>query len=169
VAVSSTGVFYSSLYAFYDALASRISPKKKIPILFKNIYFRIAVIVFLMSVMTYNLVRRWPYPYKMGAFFVTLITITTILGIILAIIFHQRSWCTICPIGTVVNLAGKNQKPLRINSELCIECKSCAKACPMQLSPYLYKAEGLRIVKERDCLKCGLCVYICPKKALGFS
>jgi polyferredoxin len=160
--------WYCPRGSFYDVLLSKASLRKKIPAIFKKISFRLGVLIFLMSVMTYNLVRRWPDPYKMGAFFVTLLTISTIVGVLLAVIFHQRSWCMICPIGTLVNLTGKNKNPLKINSELCIECKLCAKICPVQLEPYLYKGKGLEAVKERDCLKCGLCVSTCPKKALSF-
>jgi len=160
--------WYCPRGSFYDALLRKVSLKKKIPAIFRNIYFRLTILTFLMLVMAYNLERSWPSPHKMGAFFVTLLTITTITGVLLAVIFHQRSWCMICPIGTLVNLTGKNKNPLKINSELCIGCKLCAKVCPVQLKPYLYKGKGIELVKERDCLKCGLCVSICPKKALIF-
>ena len=159
--------WYCPRGSFYDVLINNISPKRKIPAFLRSTYFRIGFLVFLMLIMTYNLVRRWPNPYQVGLFFVTLITITTVLGIILAIIFHQRSWCMICPVGTVVNLIGRNKRPLKINSDLCVECKLCAKVCPVQLKPYLYKGKGMQIVREGDCLKCGLCVFACPKKTLS--
>jgi len=158
--------WYCPRGSFYDALINNISPKRKIPILLKSMYFRIAVLTLLMMVMTYNLFRRWPNPDKIGMFFVTLITITTILGVILAVIFHPRSWCSFCPIGTVVNLIGKNKAPLKIDSGLCVECKLCFQACPMQIKPYLYKKQGIETVGDADCLKCGLCVAVCPKKGV---
>jgi polyferredoxin len=158
--------WYCPRGSFYDAFISNISPKRKIPTFLKSMYFRISLLSFLMLIMTYNLIRNWPNPYKIGMFFVTLITTTTVLGIILAIIFHQRSWCMFCPIGTIVNLIGRNKRPLRIDSDLCVECKLCAKVCPVQLEPYIYKGKGIQIVKEGDCLKCGLCVAACPTKAL---
>jgi len=159
--------WYCPRGSFYDVLVNNISPKRKIPEFLKSAYFRIALLVFLMLLMTYNLIRRWPNPYKAGMFFVMLITITTALGIILAVVFHQRSWCMICPIGTLVNLIGRNKRPLKIDSDLCVGCKLCNKICPVQLKPYLYKSKGMQIVREGDCLKCGLCVFACPKKTLS--
>jgi ferredoxin-type protein NapH len=158
--------WYCPRGSFYDAVMRPLSAKKNIPVLFKNIYFRIGVLAFLLLVMTLNLILRWPNPYNIGKFFVILLTITTILGIILAIIFHQRSWCSFCPIGTVINLLSRGREELRINSQLCVECKLCSQSCPMQIKPYLFKKEGIEIVKDADCLRCGSCVAVCPKNAL---
>jgi polyferredoxin len=160
--------WYCPRGSFYDALISSVSPKKDIPEIFKKIYFRVIIIFVLMTVMTVNLVLRWPDVNKMGVVFVVMLTVTTILGMVLAIIFHQRSWCTICPIGTMANLVGRNKSVLKINSEKCIECKLCSKVCPVQIKPYLYKKEGVQPMKDRDCLKCGLCIAACPTKALNF-
>lgn len=158
--------WYCPRGSFYDALMSSVSPKKRIPSLFRNIYFRIGFLSLLMLIMAFNLFARWPDPYRIGMLFVSLITITTILGIILALFFHQRTWCLICPIGTVVNLIGRVKHTVKINSDLCVECKLCAQVCPVQLKPYLFKGKGIQAVKDGDCLRCGLCVSVCPKKAL---
>jgi len=123
--------WYCPQGSFYDYLMKPICSKKAIPCLFKNMYFRLAVLVVLMAVMTFNLIKRWPEPNGIGMFFVMMLTTTTILGIVLALIFHQRSWCCIYPIGTAIHLTGRNKKPLRINSELCIDCKLCEKVCPI--------------------------------------
>ena len=50
-------------------------------------------------------------------------------------------------------------------TDACIQCKKCAKACPMQLKPYLAKglAEGFM---DTDCIKCGKCIEVCPKKCI---
>lgn len=153
--------------SFYDTWVKSISPKKAIPELLKKISFRIAVLIFLMSVMTLNLVLRWPDPYKIGHFFVMLLTVTTAIGIVLALFFHQRCWCYICPIGTLINLTGGRKHPLKLDSKLCVDCKNCSKVCPVQIEPFKYKKQDIEIVKEADCLKCNLCVAICPKKALN--
>lgn len=158
--------WYCPRGSFYDALFSRVSLKKKIPLLFKNIFFRLGVVIVLMGIMGVNLFLRWPGISKMGVFLIAMLTATTLLGVILAVVFHQRSWCMICPIGTLINLSGGNRRPLRIDSDKCVECKLCAKVCPMQIKPYTYKSHGAQPVRDRDCLRCGLCVSICPKKAL---
>ncbi len=159
--------WYCPRGSFYDCLVSLVSPKKEIPAVFKNIRFRIFVIVLLLSIMLANLIRLWPDIVSIGKFFLIMLTVTTAIGIILALFFHQRSWCMICPIGTVLNLIGRSKYPLLIDSQSCIDCKACANACPVQIKPYAYKAEGRRMVREADCLKCDLCIAACPKKALS--
>ncbi|EKD25851.1 MAG: 4Fe-4S ferredoxin iron-sulfur binding protein [uncultured bacterium] len=155
--------------SFFDILIKPISPKKKIPIFFKGLPLRIGILSILMLVMTIQIIKNWPDPYKIGMFFVIFLTISTILGIILALILHQRTWCCICPIGSMVNWIGKRKYPLTIDSKLCMECKLCYKACPIQIAPFDFKQSGLDIVRDSDCLKCGLCVSACPKGALELN
>ena len=160
--------WYCPRGSFYDALIQPVSAKKNIPPLFKKMYFRIGVFALLMLIMTVNLILRWPLASKIGLFFVSMLTTTTLLGIMLAFFFHQRSWCTICPIGTLIHLTGCARNQLKINSALCVECKLCAKVCPVQIKPYLYKGKGIASVKDKDCVKCGSCVAVCLKKASYF-
>lgn len=153
--------------SFYDSLMRMSSPNKQIPPLFRTHPFRIAVLVVLMSIMLINLIIRWPDPYKIGRFFMFMLYSTTALGIILALIFHRRSWCSFCPIGSLINWTSKSAPTLKIDSRQCVECKLCSKACPLQIKPYLFKGDGRETVKDRDCLRCGLCVAVCPKDALS--
>ncbi|MBI4846029.1 MAG: 4Fe-4S binding protein [Candidatus Omnitrophica bacterium] len=160
--------WYCPRGSFYDALVKPFSPKKQIPKLFKRQPFRIIVLAILMSVMTTRLIFSWPNPYKIGAFFILMLSVTTTLGIILTLFFHQRTWCYLCPVGFLANLAGRGKHPLKIDSSACIDCKLCAKVCPMQIEPYKFKKEKPEIVQDWDCLKCKTCVINCPKKALKF-
>jgi polyferredoxin len=154
--------------SFFDSVIKPISPKREIPRFFKGLPLRIGFVSFLMLMMTAQIIKRWPDPYKIGMFFVILLTVTTIIGIILALIFHQRTWCCFCPIGSMANWVGKRRYPLKIYSTLCTECKLCYKVCPIQIAPFKFKKTGIGIVKNGDCLKCNLCVVSCPKKALEF-
>jgi NAD-dependent dihydropyrimidine dehydrogenase PreA subunit len=96
---------------------------------------------FLMGMLGYQITRLWPDWLAIGAFFMLLLTITTAVGIMLALFVHQRSWCCICPIGTMSNWVGKNRGPLGLNHDACVECGLCEKVCPMQLSPVQLKDE----------------------------
>ncbi len=158
--------WYCPRGSFFDALIKPISPKKEIPRFFKSLPIRIGMMTFLMLMMTVQIIKRWPDPYKMGMFFVILLTVTTILGIILALFFHQRAWCCFCPIGSMTNWIGRTKYPLRIDSQICTECELCYKVCPIQVAPYKFKKIGPETIKDGDCLKCNLCVAACPKKAL---
>lgn len=152
--------------SFYDLLMKRMSPLKDIPAFFKSHPFRIGVVAFFMTMVTVQLILRWPDPYKIGAFFITLLTVTTGIGVILVFFLHHRTWCTFCPAGSMAKWIGNGKFPLKINSELCVECNSCSTICPINVKPFLYRSEGVRIVKDYDCLKCNLCVEKCPQKAL---
>ncbi|MBM3252929.1 MAG: 4Fe-4S binding protein [Candidatus Omnitrophica bacterium] len=153
--------------SFFDTLIKPISPKKEIPKFFKGLPFRIGFLSFLMAMMTIQIIKRWPDPYKIGMFFVILLSVTTIIGIILSFFFHQRTWCYFCPIGSMANWVGRRKYLLKIESKLCTECQLCYKACPIQVAPFKFKKDDIEIVKDGDCLKCNLCVVVCPKKALS--
>jgi polyferredoxin len=154
--------------SFSDSYMKVISPERKIPHLFRSLPLRIGVIVFLMSMLTYQIFRLWPDPYAIGKLFMTLLTMTTVVGVILALIIHQRTWCYICPIGTISNWVGKNRQQLYIKDDLCTGCKLCGNPCPMGLTPYELK-EKSKMSFSGDCLTCGLCVKTCPKAVLSFS
>ncbi|MCX8023306.1 MAG: 4Fe-4S binding protein [Syntrophorhabdaceae bacterium] len=159
--------WYCPRGSFADSYMKIISPEKRIPDFLKKTPVRVGVLLFLIGMLTYQIIRLWPDFYGIGRFFVILLTITTTVGIILGILLHQRSWCYICPIGTLSNWVGKNRYKLTIEPEKCIECKLCYKTCPMQLTPFEMKHEKEMKFKG-DCLKCGLCVATCPKEALKF-
>jgi ferredoxin-type protein NapH len=153
--------------SFWDVVLSRVSLKRNIPDFFRNMKFRVAVLLVLMTVLFTQLPRFWPDIYGMGRVFVVMLSVTTAVGIVLGILTHQRNWCTYCPIGTLGNWLGRGKHPLTINSE-CNSCKSCDKVCPIEIKRWQYKPEDDKsaVIPEWDCLKCGLCVEACPKKAL---
>jgi ferredoxin-type protein NapH len=153
--------------SFADAYMKIISPEKKIPQALRSLPVRIGVISFLMLMLAVQITRLWPDFYAIGGIFMLILTITTIIGAILAIIYQQRSWCYICPIGTMSSWVGKNRSCLIMDRSACIDCKLCEKTCPMQLVPYELKKDA-EMSHRGDCLKCGLCVAVCPKKALSF-
>jgi polyferredoxin len=153
--------------SFYDVVMKPVSPKGKIPAIFKQASFRIIFLSILMLIMINQLLRRWPDLDRIGMLFVALLTVTTSLGVLLALLFHQRTWCYLCPIGTIANLAGRKRHPLMIDSKACTDCSLCTNICPMQLSPSSFKGKDREVVRGWDCLKCDLCVTACPKGALG--
>ncbi len=153
--------------SFWDAALSRVSTKRTIPPLLWNNSFRILVMALLMLVLLTQLPRFWPSIDGMGLVFVTMLTVTTAVGIVLGMAFHPRSWCVICPIGTMSSWLGRSRYPLTIDST-CNECTKCDKVCPIQIKRWQYRPEGGEavVVPEWDCLKCGLCIAACPQQAL---
>ncbi len=154
--------------SFADALLRRVSPGRSIPEVFRSLPLRVGMIVFLMTVLGTQLLRLWPDLYAIGGFFVMLLTITTAVGVLLGLVLHQRTWCYICPIGTMSSWVGSRRKPLLMEREDCTECNVCAKVCPMQLAPRELKhADNME--NRGDCLKCGICTTACPGSALTFG
>lgn len=154
--------------AFADSFLKTLSPGKPIPAIMRTVPFRLAVLSFLMIMLATQIIRLWPDWSAIGHFFVILLTITTIAAVLLALPFHQRSWCTVCPIGFLSGIVGKNRKPLTMDRAACVSCLSCDRICPMNLNPSDLK-ESPVLPQRGDCLKCGLCVASCPKKALTFQ
>lgn len=152
--------------SFWDRYLSKISRKIKIPVFFRSVYFRSLWLGILMTVLTVNLVPVWGNYYKMGRPFIVLLTVTTLVGLILGVIYNHRIWCMFCPMGTMASWLGKNRLPLYVSGS-CINCGTCAKVCRMQINPGQYKERG--VMKNGDCLKCSYCVEACPKHALSFE
>ncbi len=153
--------------SFADSWMAKVSPGSRVPDIFKGTGLRVGVMAFLMIMLTYRIGGLWPDLEAVGRFFVTLLTITTMAGVVLSMVFHQRTWCYICPIGSLSRWAGNDRHPLSLKADRCVACKVCGNPCPMQLAPYELKAGAMP--GRADCLKCGLCIAVCPKDALRFS
>ena len=66
-------------------------------------------------------------------------------------------------------LALRDDVPSLIDSEACLRCGKCVKACPMFLLPNVLKIaaknddfEALEKLGVSECVECGSCSYICP-------
>ncbi len=118
----------------------------------------------MLIIVIWQLNLRWPDYKSIGNFFLIPLTLTTLAGIILGVMYHHRAWCYLCPVGTIGNIIGRMKKKLIIDANKCVDCKLCAKSCPMQIEPYKYKQFGE--IKDGDCLICGKCITACPKEAI---
>lgn len=154
--------------SFAGSILSIISPKKKIPKLFKNTLFRILVLVIVIILFVYGLNQPHPSLTCLGRIFIKMIAITTILQILLAIFIHPYVWCVICPVGTISNFIAK-AKGLSDNveiSEECISCNTCIKKCPSQIDIPSWRTKGK--ILDADCMKCSNCIKSCPKECLQY-
>ncbi len=155
--------------SFYDNVLAKFSPQKPVPAFFRTKVFRIFVLLLIMTAFSLQMYFAWGDLGAMGSVFLRVILLTTLLGIVLGVFYHQRTWCAFCPMGSLASWIAekRRQQPLMV-SDACVSCKLCTRVCPMQLSPYTAKgcASGF---DDPDCLKCGKCVTSCPKKALSFS
>lgn len=155
--------------SFNDNILSKISIKKEIPKFIKSRLFRNLFLIILMSAFIIQLTLAWGNMVKIGEVFVRMILITTVITIILGIIYNQRTWCVFCPMGTMAYYvtkikAGFKIKHITFEKDKCINCKLCTKTCPMGIDILSCKNEGK--VTDPNCLKCNACVEKCPKNAL---
>lgn len=156
--------------SFNDNILSLISPKRKIPQIMKSIWFKTLFLILLMGAFATQLIFAWGNLLEIGRVFVRMILITTGITIALGVIFSQRAWCAICPMGTMAHFVSKlaakggKIKYVTFSKDKCVSCKLCSKSCPIGIDVLGHKTDGKVI--NADCLKCNVCVQKCPKKSL---
>lgn len=153
-----------------DMLVSKISRRLRIPELLKRKWFKLLFLCLLLGGFAIQIFVAWGNINAVGMVFVRMIIITTVLTIILGTIYNQRTWCTICPMGTLASYAAGIKKikhrikHVNFKPQTCINCKICSKNCPMGIDVQKYMEEG--IVINPDCIRCKVCIDKCPKNSL---
>lgn len=84
---------------FYDKIIQRLSRQKSIPVVFKMEGFRRFMVMFIFVVFSIQMYVAWGDPSAMGDIFIRIIFWTTVIGVVIGIVFQQRAWCRICPLG----------------------------------------------------------------------
>ncbi|MDD5246881.1 MAG: 4Fe-4S binding protein [Candidatus Omnitrophica bacterium] len=153
--------------SFFDALVKPLSPRTGIPGLFRKRSFQYTVLFVSCLIVLSNLISRWPDLRSIGRFFLVFLGMTTGIGVILGLVFQERSWCSFCPAGFLAGLTGKNKGQTKIVPRLCSGCRICDRVCPMQISPSELKKPQATSFRTSDCIQCRLCIMACPTKALG--
>ncbi|HYH04942.1 MAG TPA: 4Fe-4S binding protein [Bacillota bacterium] len=162
--------FFCPRGSFNDTLLAQWSRKRPFPGFFTAAWFRSTFLVVLMSAFAIQIALAWGNLAAVGMVFWRMIVITTLITVLLGTFYHQRSWCRICPMGTlagyVANLRSfrKRIQQVRFQKEKCIDCKICTKSCPVAINVHGFKEFGQ--VSDSDCLKCRACIAQCPKQAL---
>lgn len=93
--------------AFLEMFIKPISFYGKIPDLFKAKYFRLLVVTVFMALFTLRTKAAfgaWPLMEsldKWGLVFATLCLVTTVIAVVLGVLYSPRAWCSFCPMGTI--------------------------------------------------------------------
>ncbi len=151
--------------AFFDRIMKPVSPARQIPAWLANRAFRWVVFALLMTLMAWQISLNPGAVYHWGRAFVRICMVTTGIGVGLALFVHPRTWCTFCPIGTFQSAVGGKKSPLHME-EGCAECRTCERACPLNLKIVGEPKAGPLDIP--DCLKCSECQLACPKNVLHF-
>ena len=87
--------------AFFDLVLSKISLKRKIPVFLHKPKVKWTIFFIFMAFFVLQFLISRKDIFSLGFVFVRICIITTILSIILGIPINQRTWCAICPMGTL--------------------------------------------------------------------
>lgn len=108
--------FYCPRGSFLDRVVSKFSLKQKYPALFKAVWFKWLIVVALLSAFAIQLTIAGNSLVAMGAVFVRMVLLTTLAALGLGIKFIPRTWCGICPMGTLAGYMGRACTRLRKDS-----------------------------------------------------
>jgi len=159
--------------SFNDIILSKISRKRNVPKIIKKTWFRLTFLSIVMGVFVLQMVFAWGNLIDVSFVFVRMIIVTTVITIILGVVYNQRTWCMICPMGTMAHYVSKLQlsksktKNVSFEQKKCVDCRICSKSCPVGVDVLSYKSSGE--VTDADCIKCSQCVEKCPKKSLNIA
>ena len=83
------------------------------------------------------------------------------LSFLVVALFFERPFCNyFCPEGIKFGLASLTRFfSIKRNSDTCINCKCCDKACPMNIEV----SKGNH-VRNAQCINCFKCIAVCPKR-----
>lgn len=100
--------------AFLDMAISKISRNKPVPASFTRMRFRWLVFFLFMAFLVFRIKRTGGNLIAIGAVFVSMCILTTVIAIILGVATRHRSWCAICPMGTLQDRIGKIKKKRKL-------------------------------------------------------
>jgi len=95
--------------------------------------------------------------------------------VLFTIIGGKRAFCNyVCPMGVlgilgtkIMNLLEYPALHLEVDTEKCIQCKKCSRACIMSLNVHELVQAGN--MYNPDCILCGSCVSTCPQEVINYS
>ena len=92
--------------AFLDLVMPQFSRHKPVPRIFTRMRFRWLVFIALMGFLVARLLQTGGSAQAIGAVFVSMCLITTIIAAIIGHFTKPRGWCMICPMGTLQEQLG---------------------------------------------------------------
>lgn len=171
--------------SYFDKLILPLSRNRKIPSIFKSRALSYTVFAFFL----YNFSRKilaiskfwadYSFLDRLGTVFSTTYLVVLIVGSILGIFINPRTWCQVCPMGSMEKISyrfgrllGLNrimEKKIKISDrDLCKNCGLCYRVCPMQIRVNEVFDENNQI-SDINCIKCNTCVNNCPMKILSLE
>ncbi|HEX2926344.1 MAG TPA: 4Fe-4S binding protein [Ruminiclostridium sp.] len=97
--------------------------------------------------------------------------------VLIAMVFGKRSFChSICWMAPfmvfgskIKNKLGYPSLQMNADSSACVNCKKCDSNCPMSIDVSGTVKSGNKRINNSECILCGMCADVCPKKVLKMS
>ncbi|MBP1751333.1 MAG: iron-sulfur cluster-binding oxidoreductase [Geobacteraceae bacterium] len=109
----------------------------------------------------YGIVRDYLLPFRETFYPLAFMSALFLLVILFLERYETRNWCrNICPLGTLLGLAGRFSLFKRIPDRLCPDCQACGQLCPT--------AFDREILQQQDCIRCMECSLKCTFSRAAF-
>ncbi|SNR98955.1 4Fe-4S binding domain-containing protein [Anaerovirgula multivorans] len=96
--------------SMFGTFLQKISLKNNLPKSLKTNAVKNIMLAWMIGMFSISLIRAGGDFAKTAFAIFRMMSISTIVGIIMGIIFQPRSWCTVCPMGYATGLIEKSQK-----------------------------------------------------------
>jgi len=95
--------------AFLELIIPYFSLNRPLPKMFHKQWFRWTAFVVLIGYLISMIVRAGGNPLLIGAAFISMCILTTIIGVIIGVSTKCRGWCVICPMGLMQETISKTR------------------------------------------------------------
>ena len=177
---------YCTHGSLYDLITLPLSANREIPKILRTPWAALLMLSWFILMFgsrlmeVFKLYGSASFIDQLGYTFVITYLVVTIIGSLLAVFISPRTWCYICPMGTMqlgvyklsklLGVTDKHdEKILLTNQAACKKCGKCAKVCPMQLAPYNEVEGATNQLDNQACIRCSTCVNNCPAAILQLS
>ncbi|MFZ3101025.1 MAG: 4Fe-4S dicluster domain-containing protein [Desulfitobacteriaceae bacterium] len=145
--------------AFLERIFAKVSLNKPVPKWMNYYWVSVLVFVVLISRVTYVGFTKG----LLAAGF--LLCIVPSIGALLFGLYSSKSWCAICPTGTLLKTLDFVVGNFKVSKSKCSACGMCDKSCPMGIEPS--KVASHTNIESPNCTQCGLCVESCSKELIS--
>jgi len=109
----------------------------------------------------YAFLRDYILPFRDTIYPSAFISFALLAAIIFLERYEKRNWCkNLCPLGTLLGLAGRLSIFRRLPNKLCADCRECKNICPTDFDQ--------DTLQKQDCILCMDCRIRCNFKRVKF-
>ncbi|XMB67276.1 4Fe-4S binding protein [Mycoplasmatota bacterium zrk1] len=88
---------------FYNVVGNNLRNKRQLPKILKTVIIRTIIVLFLFCMFGLAIYHNYDDLQDFSSSFYQIILLTTWIGLIMAHVFYPRSWCAVCPVGSIID------------------------------------------------------------------